>query len=74
MEVDAITEMFHRSQKNYGVKYVNYIGEGDSKTYTGIINSAPYSAIPINKKECIGHVQERMGTRLRECKKKKRQG
>lgn len=56
MEVDAITEMFHRSQKNYGVKYVNHIGDGDSKTYTGIINSAPYSTIPINKKECIGHV------------------
>lgn len=42
MEVDAITEMFKRSQNNYGVKYMNYIGDGDSKTYTGITNSAPY--------------------------------
>lgn len=35
MEVNAITEMFHRSEKQYGVRYINYIGDGDSKTYKG---------------------------------------
>ncbi|KMQ87762.1 hypothetical protein RF55_12871 [Lasius niger] len=62
MEVDAITEMFQRSVENYGVKYVNYIGDGDSKTYTGIVNVAPYDNTPVIKKECIGHVQKRMGS------------
>ena len=71
MEVDAITEMFQRSQQRYNVKYVNYIGDGDSKTYTGIVNALPYGEhTRITKKECIGHVQKRMGTRLRGCKKK----
>lgn len=68
MEVDVIIEMFQRSQKNYDIKYANYIG--DSKTYAGIINAGPYSDTPITKIECIGHVQKRMGTRLRECKRK----
>ena len=70
MEMDAITEMFKRSEEKYDVKYTNYIGDGDSKTYGSIIKSAPYGDIPIIKKECIGHVQKRMGRRLRECKKK----
>ncbi|XP_071652157.1 uncharacterized protein [Temnothorax longispinosus] len=70
MEVEAIVEMFKHSETLHGVKYENYIGDGDSKTYSGILNAAPYEDITVNKKECIGHVQKRMGTRLRECKKK----
>ncbi|XP_025995823.2 uncharacterized protein LOC113005069 [Solenopsis invicta] len=70
MEVEAIVEMFKRSETLHGVKYENYIGDGDSKTYSSILNAAPYEDITVNKKECIGHVQKRMGTRLRECKKK----
>jgi len=65
MEVSAIIEMFQRSTNN-GVKYVNYVGDGDSKTYGGVVNAQPYGEeFLINKKECIGHVQKRMGTRLR---------
>lgn len=70
MEVDAIVKMFKRSETLHGVKYENYIGDGDLKTYSGILNAAPYEDISVNKTECIGHVQKRMGTRLRECKKK----
>ena len=63
MKVIAIKEMFQRSTKNQ-VKYKNYIGDGDSKTYTGVLDSKPYGeTFLINKKECIGHVQKRMGTR-----------
>lgn len=65
MEVSAIVEMFKRST-DLGVKYRNYIGDGDSKTYIGVLNAHPYGEeFKINKKECIGHVQKRMGTRLR---------
>lgn len=70
MEVSAMTEMFRRSEKNYGVKYKYYIGDGDSKTYTGVIQSQPYGKdFIIHKKECIGHVQKRMGKRLRDVVK-----
>lgn len=69
MEVEAIKEMFQRSTEKQ-VHYRNYIGDGDSKTYTGVLNSKPYGEnYVINKKECVGHVQKRMGTRLRELVK-----
>nr|XP_012143883.1 PREDICTED: uncharacterized protein LOC105662864 [Megachile rotundata] len=67
MEVTSIVAMFQRSFEKYGLKYKNYIGDGDSKTYTGIINAEPYGKnFLITKKECVGHVQKRMGTRLRD--------
>jgi len=33
MEGDAITSMFKRSKTWYTMKYIYYIGDGDSKTY-----------------------------------------
>lgn len=33
MEVDGIIEMFHRSLLLYQLKYIQYIGDGDSKIY-----------------------------------------
>lgn len=32
MEVDSVAEMSGRSKEKHGVKYVKYIGDGDSKT------------------------------------------
>lgn len=43
MEIDAIIEMFYRSVEKHGVKYLTYIGDGDSKTYKGILNANPYT-------------------------------
>ncbi|XP_077258532.1 uncharacterized protein LOC143895352 isoform X2 [Temnothorax americanus] len=53
-----------------GVKYATYIGDGDTKTFRALLECDPYSDLTIQKKECIGHVQKRMGTRLRDVKKK----
>lgn len=69
MEVDAITEMFSRSEELLGVKYEYYIGDGDTKTFKSIQNLNPYEDIEVKKKECVGHVQKRMGSRLRAVKK-----
>lgn len=73
MEVDAIKEMFSRSEEKFEVKYTNYIGDGDSKTYKTILDLNPYGDdVPVVKSECVGHVEKKMGTRLRNAKKKKR--
>ncbi|XP_046589419.1 uncharacterized protein LOC124293252 [Neodiprion lecontei] len=72
MEVDSAVEMFQRSEELYGIKYKYYIGDGDSKTFLGISNSDPYNGFEIKQKECIDHVQKRMGTRLREIVKKQK--
>ena len=53
MEVDAIVETFQISEGKYGIKYTNYIGDGDSKTSKGIIDKVHYGrAFTINKKKC----------------------
>lgn len=70
MEVDAVVEMFLRSEEKFGVKYGNYIGDGDSKTFKAILEQNPYGDdFPVIKNECIGHVEKRMGSRLRNIKK-----
>lgn len=75
MEVDSIKEMFSQSEEKYGVRYVNYIGDGDSKTFQGILNLNPYGdECPVIKSECIGHIEKRMGTRLRNVRKDKKLG
>ncbi|XP_076545772.1 uncharacterized protein LOC143305567 [Osmia lignaria lignaria] len=70
MEVDAVIEMFERSVEKHHAKYAKYIGDGDAKTFKGIIDIDPYHGDPVViKKECVGHVQKRMGARLRKIKK-----
>lgn len=55
--VDAIVEMFKRSEEKYVVKYRIYIGNGDSKTYTRVLQKVDYGPdFQICKKECVGHV------------------
>lgn len=72
MEVDAVKEMFSWSEETFGVKYMNYIGDGDSKTYKAILELNPYDEdFPVVKSECVDYVEKRMGTRLRNLKKKK---
>ncbi|EFN61450.1 hypothetical protein EAG_00479, partial [Camponotus floridanus] len=69
MEVDAVLEMFGRSEEKYGVRYVNYVGDGDTKTFKAILDANPYENTEIKKSECVGHVEKRMGSRLRNIKK-----
>lgn len=67
MEISSIVAMFQCSFKKYGLRYSNYIGDGDSKPYSGVLNAKPYGDdFIINKKECVGHVQKRMDKRLRD--------
>nr|XP_036230996.1 uncharacterized protein LOC118683174 [Bactrocera oleae] len=71
MEVNAVIELFGRSEKNYGAKISNYIGDGDSKTYGNLLKAKSYGEnFTINKKECAGHMQKRMLKRLRDLVKK----
>ena len=69
MEVDSIKEMFSRSVNLFDVKYKYYIGDGDTKSFKGLVELNPYSDVIVEKRECVGHVEKRMGTRLRNAKK-----
>lgn len=69
MEVDAMVEMFRRSEETHNVQYAYYVRDGDAKTFSAIAKSNPYADTVVQKKECVGHVQKRMGTRLRNLRK-----
>ncbi|KAJ8943011.1 hypothetical protein NQ318_008329 [Aromia moschata] len=56
MEVDSLKEVFQRSEEMHNVKYAQYIGDGDSKTFKAILDLDPYNNDL--KKECIGHVEK----------------
>ena len=73
MEVSGAEKIFARSVDQYGVRYVNYLGDGDSKAFMRVVQNKPYGDnIEIKKLECVGHIQKRMGTRLRNLKATKR--
>ena len=67
MESAGAVDIFNRSLENYGLMYKEYLGDGDTSSFNDVIKSNPYkdhNLTPI-KLECIGHVQKRVGTRLR---------
>lgn len=68
METVGATRIFSRSLEKRKLKYVKYYGDGDSKAYTCVQNT--YGANSVSKKECIGHIQKRVGTHLRSLKSK----
>lgn len=71
MEVEGVKKMFERSKMNYDVRYKYYLGDGDCKGYDTVCAQQPYGPdFQIEKMECVGHVQKRMGKRLRDFRKK----
>jgi len=69
MEVQGAINIFERSLEKYGVRYTKYLGDGDSKGHAAVAEKNIYGDdYPVEKLECIGHVQKRMGTRLRKLK------
>ena len=51
-----------------GTLSTNFIGDGDSKSYLEIVANDPYSGVTVQKLECVGHFQKRVGARLRKLK------
>ena len=66
MEPAGAETAFCRSQQLHGLQYVNFLGDGDSKTFSSLKNAFPavYPAVEIQKLECCGHVQKCMGPHL----------
>jgi len=67
MEGVGAIEIFRRSIANYGLIYHEYLGDGDTSSFKEVVESKPYDHVGIvpTKLECVGHVQKRLGTRLR---------
>ena len=60
---------------NKGLRYTTFVGDGDSSCYGDVYQKclAEYGEeYGIRKEECVGHVQKRLGSGLREYKRKNR--
>lgn len=74
MEVVGTKNSCARSYNKLGIKYTKYLGDCDSKGFEAVLESQPYGKdVDIEKLECVGHVQKRLGTRLRKLKKIKKE-
>ena len=67
MEITGAKAIFSRSIEKHGLRYTQYLGDGDSKSYPAIKDT--YKSIEVEKLECVGHIQKRVGNRLRNLKK-----
>ena len=69
METEGAIRVFQGSIEKHILRYVEYFGDGDSKSYMSVKNV--YGGLEKKKKlECMGHYQKGIGTRLRKLKKK----
>jgi len=67
MESVGAVEIFKSSIQKYNLIYDEYLGDGDTSSFKDVVATEPYKEFGIEPKklECIGHVQKRVGTRLR---------
>ena len=56
----------------HNLQYTEYYGDGDSKGFTEVEDTYVEEDVKVVKKECVGHVQKRLGTALREFKRRSR--
>ena len=65
MEPEGAIRIFSRSVAERGLRYTEYLGDGDSASYSKVKESMPYGDVIVSKSEFIGHIQKRVGARLR---------
>lgn len=66
MESSGVSQLYKRSIEKRKLRYIPFIGDGDSSSYSRICIEKPYGEVVfIPKVDCIAHVTKRMGTNLR---------
>lgn len=50
--------------------YVDFLGDGDGKSYKVLVDEVVYGDVEVTKLECVGHVQKRLGSWPRSLKKR----
>ena len=59
METAGVLAVYKRSVADLNLRYMHYIGDGDTKAYPSVQKEAPYGPKKIPQKgECVGHVQK----------------
>ena len=74
MEPLGTLRLFQRSL-DHNIRYKYMVSDGDSKTHSLLVREGVYSSDlddQVEKLDCVGHVQKRLGTALRNLKMKHR--
>ena len=75
METEGAKSIFLRSISTRNLRYKTFVGDGDSSCF-GVVAKACAEKYGdeyiVVKEECVGHVQKRMGSRMRNYKTKSR--
>ena len=71
MEPGGADRIFRRSVELHILRYSEFYGDGDNKSYSRVKDVYQDAGIEIEKKECISHVQKKVGTALRKLKRDK---
>ena len=69
MEPEGPLRIFNRSVETNKLRYSEFYGDGDSKSYAAVKGVYEEDNVTVTKKECVGNVQKRVGTALRKLKK-----
>ena len=69
MAGEIAKEVFSRSAELYNLRYTSFIGDGDTNNFKNVFVSKPYGDVTVQKLQCVGPAQKRMGKRLRGLKK-----
>ena len=75
MEGKGAAMIFKRSIEKRNLMYTHFIGDGDSSCFGSVSDAVKEEFgefYPIEKEECVGHIQKRMGTALLDYKKNMR--
>jgi hypothetical protein len=55
METDIVIEAFKAAERKHGVRYMRFIGDGDSSVHPALLNNVPVWGQDIKKIECANH-------------------
>ena len=59
MKTASAVSIFKRSLDKNNLRYVSYVDDGDTLSFSEVKSSKPYGDFGIIKKECVRHVQKR---------------
>lgn len=68
MDANGLLNIFQRSVEQYGLRYLEFLGDGDSRAHKLLVEEAVYVDVEVEKLECVGLVQKRLGSRFRSLK------
>ena len=67
MEPDGADILWAQSEDKRSLRYTTFVGDGDLSSFGRDAQLSPYGPEnPVEKEECVGHIQKRMGMGLRE--------